>query len=195
MAGSNIHYEMSDKGQGMTCGGIGAIHKLVGKLGLDREIDTQLELLKIHVPYHESDHVLTMSYNLLMGGQCIEDIERLRTNVNYMDALGALRMQDPTTSGDFLRRFKIGDVEDLMEAVNDARLQAWRAQPSRFRKQAIIDVDGTIVETTGKKKEGADFAYNGKYGYILAEPHELCTVQSVWFFSFLFVVRSSGSKQ
>ena len=52
-----------------------------------------------------------------------------------------------------------------MEAQNDARLCVWKAQPSRFRAQAVIDVDGTIVPTTGTKKEGADFAYNGAYGY------------------------------
>ena len=52
-----------------------------------------------------------------------------------------------------------------MEAQNDARLCVWQAQPSRFRARAVIDVDGTIVPTTGKKKEGADFAYNGTYGY------------------------------
>ena len=89
MTGSNIHYEMSDKGRGMACGGIGAIHKLVGSLGLDREIDRRLELLKIHVPYHESDHVLNIAYNVLVGGRRLEDIELRRNDEAFLDALGA----------------------------------------------------------------------------------------------------------
>ena len=102
---------------------------------------------------------------MLTGGQALEDIDRLRNDVTFLDAVGARRLPDPTTAGDFLRRFTPEDVTALMEAQNDARLCVWKAQPSRFRAQAVIDVDGTIVPTTGKKKEGADFAYNGTYGY------------------------------
>ena len=63
MTGQNIHYEMGDKTRAMSYGGIGAIHKMVKQIGLDQEIDKRLELLKVHVPYHESDHVLNLAYN------------------------------------------------------------------------------------------------------------------------------------
>ena len=52
MAGSNIHYEMSEKVGAISCGGIGAFHQLVKRVGLDKEIDNNLELLKRHLPYH-----------------------------------------------------------------------------------------------------------------------------------------------
>ena len=51
MTGRNIHYEMSDKTKAMSYGGIGAIHKMVTQIGLDKEIGDHLDLLKAHLPY------------------------------------------------------------------------------------------------------------------------------------------------
>jgi hypothetical protein len=45
-------------------GGLAAMHRLVGKLGLVEAVDERLELLKVHLPYHESDHVLNLAYNV-----------------------------------------------------------------------------------------------------------------------------------
>ncbi len=75
MAASNIHYEMGEKTQGISCGGIGAIHQMVGRVGLADMINQELRPLKTHVPYYESDHVLNIAYNVLLGGVRLEDIE------------------------------------------------------------------------------------------------------------------------
>ena len=109
MTGQNIHYEMGDKTRAMSYGGIGAIHKMVKQIGLDQEIDNRLDLLKIHVPYHESDHVLNIAYNALVGGIRLEDIEMRRNDETFMDAIGAERIPDPTTAGDFTRRLAAED--------------------------------------------------------------------------------------
>lgn len=101
----NIHYEIAEKGQAIACGGIGAIHQMVIRSGLVRKIDENLELLKTHVPYHESDHILNITYNVLSGNVRLEDIELHRQDSGYLDALGAQRIPDPTTAGDFTRRF------------------------------------------------------------------------------------------
>jgi hypothetical protein len=68
MTASNIHYEIADRTRAISPGGIGAIHLLARKLGLIHDIDQDLHLLKRHMPYHESDHVLNIAYNLLAGG-------------------------------------------------------------------------------------------------------------------------------
>jgi len=65
------------------------------------------------VPYHESDHVLNIAYNVLSGGTCLEDIERLRNDETYMNALRADRIPDPPTAGDFLRRFSPDSILEL----------------------------------------------------------------------------------
>jgi hypothetical protein len=162
---SNIHYEFDGRHQGISYGGIGLIHLLARKTGLLKEIDNNLELLKRHLPYHESDHIANMAYNILAGGTCLEDIELLRKNQAWLDALGTQIIPDPTTAGDFLRRFEEQDVLDFISAKNNIRKKIWEKQPSSFKKMAIVNVDGTISETYGQCKQGMDISYNGKWGY------------------------------
>jgi Transposase DDE domain group 1 len=162
---SNIQYELGERGRGIGFGGIGAMHLLVRKLGLADAIDRRLRLLKIHLPYHESDHVLNLAYNALCDGTCLEDIELRRNDEAFLDALGARRIPDPTTAGDFCRRFEPADVHTLLDVLNDIRQKAWAGQPDEFFAQARIDADGTLVPTTGECKQGMDIAYNGTWGY------------------------------
>ena len=118
---STIHYETGQRGRGVSCGGIGAIHLMVKRLGLVEELDEAVQLLKRHLPYHESDHVLNIAYNALLGGIRLEDIELRRNDEVFLNALGAQRIPDPTTSGDFTRRFDESSIEGLMEAINRVR--------------------------------------------------------------------------
>jgi len=164
-AASNIHYEMADRTRGLAYGGIGGIQLLARQTGLAKTIDNKLKLLKRHLPYFESDHVLNIAYNILCNGDCLEDLERLRNDEVYLDALGAQRIPDPTTEGDFCRRFSQPDVETLMEVINDVRLGVWRKQPDEFFQEAVIDADGMLVETTGECKEGMNISYKGIWGY------------------------------
>ena len=162
----NIRYEMACRDRAIDCGGLGAFHLLAQNVGLVRSLDENLHLLKRHLPYHESDHVLNLTYNVLTGGRCMDDLELRRNDETFMDALGAQRIPDPTTEGDFLRRFSVRDVIDLMEAINSLRVKMWRRRLSRSeRKRGILDLDGAVAETSGECKEGADMAYNGVWGY------------------------------
>lgn len=163
----NLQYEMADRIQCLNCGGIGALALLARNIGLVEAIDSRLHLLKVHLPYHESDHVLNIALNILAGGQCLEDMELLRTNESYLNALGAKRTPDPTTAGDFTRRFKDEhQVMILQEAINSIRPKVWESGLSRGdRNEAIIDMDGTLAETTGECKEGMDISYKGIWGY------------------------------
>jgi hypothetical protein len=165
LTASNIQYEMADRTSAIAAGGIGAMHVLAQRTGLVADIDRHVHVLKRHLPYHESDHVLSIAYNVLAGGRCLEDLELRRTDEVFLDALGARRMPDPTTAGDFCRRFDAGSIEGLMTATNEARLRVWRQQPDAFFERAVIDADGTIAETTGERKEGMDISYDGKWGY------------------------------
>jgi hypothetical protein len=165
MAASNIHYQIAEKVRGIAPGGIGAIHLLAQKLGLVHEIDEGLHLLKRHLPYHESDHVLNVAYNLLAGGKRLEHIEVRRNDEVYLDALGAERIPDPTTAGDFCRRFGECDVEKLMDIFNQTRLRVWKQQPDAFFDEAFLDADGALAPSDSWCKQGVDIAYDGTWGY------------------------------
>jgi hypothetical protein len=165
MAATNIHYELADRVQGLSPGGIGAMLLMAHRIGLVRDIDRNLHLFKRHFPYHESDHVLNIAFNILAGGTRIEHLELRRNDEVYLNALGAKRIPDPTTAGDFCRRFAEEDVVDLMDAINQTRTRVWTQQPPEFFKEAILDVDGTLVGTGAECKQGVDIAYNGTWGY------------------------------
>lgn len=160
-----IHYQLAERTRGMAAGGLGAMQLLVGHVGLAECIDEKVHVLKRHLPYHESDHVLSIAYNILAGGTRLEHIELRRNDEVFLDALGVQSIPDPTTAGDFCRRLGAGNIHQLMEAINAARLRVWQQQPHEFFEEALIDADGTIVETTGECKQGMDISYNGKWGY------------------------------
>ncbi len=166
MTATNIHYERADRVRGLSAGGLGAIFLMTQKIELANEIDRSLHLLKRHLPYHESDHVLNIAFNLLAGGKRIEHLELRRHDEVYLDALGAERIPDPTTAGDFCRRFASeADVLTLINAINESRLRVWAQQPDEFLDEAILDADGTIVETDAECKQGVDISYDRRWSY------------------------------
>ena len=161
-----VRYEIGARINAMSCGGIGVVRRLVSKLGLAGEINRRLALLKRHLPYHESDHVLNIAYNMLCGGARLEDLGALRNDAAYMDALGAEVIPSPTAAGDFTRRFGKADVIELQECINAVRPRLWRGRGrDLLGPVAYIDVDGTLAPTLGEKKDGIDMSYKGVWGY------------------------------
>ena len=154
LSAPNICYELAEKTKAIAHGGIGAIHRLVQRVGLATRIDTDVRVLKVHQPYYESDHVLNIAYNLLCGGQTLDDIELRRTDRVFLDALGTDSLPDPTTAGDFCRRFDEEQIEALMDAINETRLEVWQRCPGLVEETARIDGDGTLVPTTGRLQGG-----------------------------------------
>jgi hypothetical protein len=163
---ANIAYELSERTKATAHGGMGVVAKVIAESGLASEIDESLSLLKVHKPYHESDHVLNIAYNALCGGQRLGSIELRRCDRVFLDGLGVPSLPDPTTAGDFCRRFDADAVIALQEAINRARLKVWRRQPhSFFSEPAVIDADASIVCTDGQTKQGMDISYKGDWGY------------------------------
>jgi hypothetical protein len=162
---TSIRYEVADRDVGTAYGGIGLVHQLARTLGLAAAIDERLHLFKLHLPYHESDHVLNIAYNVLCDGRCLQDLELRRQDEAYLNLLGATRIPDPTTAGDFCRRFQPRHLDALQEAIDLTRRKVWAAQPAPFFEQATLDADGTMVETDGECKQGMDISYKGEWGY------------------------------
>ena len=165
LRGGNLRYEISERVHGLGHGGIALFHRLAQDTGLVEAIDKRLGIFKVRLPYSESDHVLNLAFNALCGGDCLQDIERRRHDVNYLDVLGAQRIPDPTTAGDFCRRFDVARIDSLQDIYDDIRIGVWQHQPASFFEQAILDADGTLTPTTGQCKRGMDISYNGVWGY------------------------------
>lgn len=160
-----IHYDVAERDVGTVAGGVGLMRLLIDRVGLAKDIDERVDVLKVHRPYHESDHVLAFAFNTMRGGKCIEDFELLRKDEGLLRAIGAKTLPDPTTAGDFCRRLGVAQIEKMMEAFNATRLRVWKTQPKEFFDKAVIDADGTLVETRGDCKEGMNYSYKGIWGY------------------------------
>ena len=86
--------------------GLVIIRQLIERLGIAQAINAGLRLLRRHRPYAESDHILTLVYNLLSGGETLNDVNRLGDDPALLRVLGAEHVPHATTIGDFLARFK-----------------------------------------------------------------------------------------
>jgi len=157
--------ELAQRQHAVTCGGIAAIMQLVKTTGLRTSLNDAAKVFKLHLPYDEADHILNIALNLLAGGTCLDHIEHRRNDEAFLDAVGAQRIPDPTTAGDFCRRFSQLKLLRLMQGINKTRQLVWKQQEDRFFDQATIEADGTMVETWGEKKEGIDINHKGQWGY------------------------------
>ncbi|MCA1605521.1 MAG: IS1380 family transposase, partial [Acidobacteria bacterium] len=83
----------------------------------------------------------------------------------FLNGLGAQRIPDPTTAGDFTRRFAAEDILTLQECINTTRQKVWAQSEEGFLEEAVIDVDGTIAGTYGECKGGMRLSYKGIWGY------------------------------
>ena len=172
-----VRVRIHERGDITSYGGLCLAHGLVTRLNLDQLINRHVHLLKIHLPYYESDHLLTHVYNLYVGGRCIEDIGHLQHSEAIKRLLGACRIPDPTTAGDCLRRFGIAGLDAFQDVIDQAREKVWRRLPPDRKRVATIDIDSTVKPVYGECKQGAEFSYNGKWSYhplllTLAETNE-----------------------
>jgi len=160
-----VRLHVQQRGQTTPYGGLALAHDLAMRLQLDREINRALPLLKLKLPYFESDHFLTHVYNQYVGGTCLEDISNLQHSAAIKGLVGACRIPDPSTAGDFLRRFRPAHLRAVQRVIDQAREKVWSKLPRSRRRVATIDLDSTIKPVYGECKQGADFSYNGQWSY------------------------------
>lgn len=171
-----LHLERAAPSDVTDLGGLVLPLALLRRVKAAQVIDEQVEVLKLHLPYHESDHVLSQALMLYAGGTCLEDMSMLQQDPALLKMLGAERTPDPTTSGDFLRRFEApcklealrGAVNEIQERVwNEPRRWNWRRRRRSKEKRplAVLYLDGKTRELIGVTKQGADFDYKGRWSY------------------------------
>jgi hypothetical protein len=167
-----LHLESDTRGETTHYGGLVLAQQLVRRFRVAQRLDDTLVLFKRHAPYHESDHVLALAYTLYADGRCLEDQSALQGSEAVRRLVGACRIPDPTTAGDFLRRFRTAqDVEQLSGVIDEVEEAVWSKLARKVRRRrkkhelALVDLDGHIKPLYGVQKEGADFSYNGRWSY------------------------------
>lgn len=160
-----LHTEL-ESSNSTELGGLALAARLIAAIKAPREIDDAVSVLRSHRPFFESDHVLTHVYNLFTGGTAIEDITSLQQSEPVGRILGANRIPDPTTAGDFLRRFDERQIRALDHAIDRLHERVWKKWKGRKRsKLGVVDLDSHVHHVYGHQKEGADFTYKGGFGY------------------------------
>jgi hypothetical protein len=191
-----LHMEIDRRSEVTPYGGLALAAHVAFLLKIPKILNKHVSVLKRHLPYHESDHVLAQAFNLYCGGTCIEDMANLQQSEAVLRLVGACRIPDPTTAGDFLRRFddavNPGSLEDLRGAIDEIQNGAWRKTKKRRKRRkgldawTMVDVDGHWEETTGVQKE-ADFDRKGRWGitrssslWVGPTKFSRCAIESVY---------------
>ena len=107
--------------------------------------------------------VMSLIYAMVLGADCIEDCEILRTG--RTSALLGGRVTAPSTLGTFLRAFTFGHVRQLDRLLGETLRRAWAAGAGPGSERLVIDVDSFVGEVHGYDKQGASFGYTHKRGY------------------------------
>ena len=167
-----LHVEQDQRPDVTNLGGLILPLAFMRRFKVARVLDERVKLLKVHLPYHESDHIIAQALMLYAGGTCIEDMAILQQDVALLKMLGAERTPDPTTAGDFLRRFvPQGELENLRGALDEVQDEVWTRSrrwrwSRRLKKElAVLHLDGHTKELYGVNKQGADFSHDRRWSY------------------------------
>jgi hypothetical protein len=125
---------------------------LAHRLGLKAIVERRLELARTGRA-NAGDKLLTLVMSALAGGDCIDDANALRAGATAR-VLG-FTVKAPSTLGTFLRSFRWGHVRQLDAVSRELLARAWAAGAGPGSAALTIDLDSTICETYGLKKEGA----------------------------------------
>lgn len=142
--------------------GVVLVHELAERLGVAQIVDEELQVKQRERGYSEGQAIGALVHNLLLGGECLSDLEVLRGDPGTQELLAQEAILAPRTAREFLQKFDLGDIRDL-QRVN-LRLQQ-RVRPQQLSASCTIDLDSSIYEQASTRKQGSDKAYNGEIGY------------------------------
>ena len=134
----------------MSAPGLGIVHELVERLGVASVIDDRVCVLRRRKWYTESDHTLTLAYNMLSGGDTLSDVNRLRGDDGLRRLLGTARIPHASTVGDFLARF-----DGKREGSSKRDQQAGKVALIELR-EAIEEIAAAAGEREAEDQPGAE---------------------------------------
>ena len=136
---------------------------LAGRLGLERLVDETLDLGIRPGAFSPGRKVMSLVHSILAGGDSIDDADVLRAGSSA--AVLGHRVMAPSTLGTFLRSFTFGHVRQLDRVAEIAMTRAWAAGAGPGAQAMTIDLDSTVCEVHGYRKQGAAFGHTKVRGY------------------------------
>jgi Transposase DDE domain group 1 len=136
---------------------------LSARLGVAAIVNSTLRMGGLIGGAHPGRKVLTLVHAIVAGGSHIDHAEILRAG-DTARVLGH-RVMAPSTLGTFLRSFTFGHVRQLEAVVGAVLARAWALGAGPGQARLVIDIDSTICEVEGKKKQGAADGYTKVLGY------------------------------
>ena len=144
---------------------------VMSRLGLEALIDDTVRLDGRVAGSGSGRKVLSLVASVLVGGSCIDDVQRLGSG----SAVAVLPFAPlaPSTAGSFLRSFTFGHVRQLDKPTELALRRAWSGGAAPDAGEMTVDLDSTVCEVCGKAKHGAAYGHTKVLGY-----HPLVAVRS-----------------
>ena len=143
--------------------GLLLVATVVARLGLERLINTTLDLSGRVGGARPGRKVLTVVHAMVAGGSHIDHADVLRAGATT--SVLPHRVMAPSTLGTFLRAFTFGHVRQLDKVLGEALRRAWALGAGPGSDQVVVDLDSTICEVAGKAKAGAGYGYTKRRGY------------------------------
>jgi hypothetical protein len=143
-------------------GGLVLPMTLAARFGLAELVDENVQLGDAPGRANPGEKARALVASALVGGDSIADADVLRSG--RADVLLGTWVPAPSTLGTFLRSFSWADARSLDKVAAELLKRAWSAGPGPGADPLTIDVDSTICETYGLKKQGAVFGYTSVRG-------------------------------
>lgn len=159
-AGHTVRLEVTDEPLTVHTG-LSLFYAMAEALEIPRILDEQVKVKERESGYPESEHILALAANAFVGNDYLDDLEALREDEAIQRAIGRKEIPDPTTAGDFCRRFTLGHILQMNRAFGEIERGVYRRR--REKTGWTIDVDAKVHEVYGAQKEGAARSYNGIY--------------------------------
>jgi hypothetical protein len=161
---------MFDDDHAVANAGLALTAVLAEKLGIEELADQVIDLGDGAGAAHPGRKVMTLAHSMVAGGDCIDDVEVLRT-ASTAEVLGH-RAMAASTCGTFLRGFSFGHVRQLDHLAEVVMTRAWAAGAGPGAEPMTVDLDSTVCEVHGHAKQGATYAYTRQLGLPPSAGHQ-----------------------
>jgi hypothetical protein len=142
--------------------GLVLLRDFIARLSLPELIDEQLQIKARQRGYPESQNVLALCWNLILGGDSLRDLDVLRGDAGLVQLLGVESVLAPTTAGEFLRQFELGAITKLQALLRGA---AEVVRPWQLSQSVTMDLDASLYAQCSERKDGSRMNYKGEVGY------------------------------